>query len=195
MGATAVGAVDGGNMMKLDGSTCLTTHGVYQHNPSTQNNVLPEVARLFHCNEVVLLEALPGPNVIDHVDMFVMPVVGKKLVLPDYELTQSHLVKAWPGLDDMTRDLITQAAIAMAKNVEILRSRGFDVVLVPGLPPRTTDDGSVYYPTSLNALVRSNGTARQVLVPRYEGYFEETQDEAFNKIRAEFGSTHADRND
>ena len=77
----------------------------------------------------------------------------------------------WQTLDDRLKDLTTQAAIAMQRNADTLRKRGFNVVLVPGLPPRLTDDERVYYPTLMNALVRSNGTAQQVLVPSYAGYY------------------------
>jgi hypothetical protein len=66
-------SVDGGNLLKLDDGTCLTTNGLFRHNTATQSSLVSEMRRVFRCNDVVLLEPMPGKYVIDHVDMFVLP--------------------------------------------------------------------------------------------------------------------------
>jgi len=180
--------IDGGNLLKLEDGACLTTKELQVRNPEAHNELSNEIKRLYGCNDVVFLEALPGP-VIEHVDMFVLPVGRKKLILPNYKLNQPYIEAGWKNMSESERDLTFEAAVTMERNAASLRARGYDIVLAPALPPRTDSDGDVFYPTLLNALVRTDGSgAKQVLVPSYDGLQDEVQGQALKVIQAEFGS-------
>jgi agmatine/peptidylarginine deiminase len=179
--------IDGGNLLKTDEGACFTTTAVLSDNYRANLSVGDELKRAFGCREIVHLEALPGDGVIRHVDMFLLPVSGRHVLLADFALHYPHIGKAWKNMTPLERDLTTQAATVMSQNAAALEARGFKVTLVPALTPRT-HEGRVYYPTVMNALVRSNGSRLQVLVPAYEGFQTDVQEKTRNLIAAAFGS-------
>jgi hypothetical protein len=91
-------------------------------------------------------------------------------------------------LNDAERDLALNAGLAMESNAERLRDLGYEVVPVPSPFPRIPANGRTYYPTVLNALVRTGADGyRQVLVPSYKDYETDVQSSALNQIAAAFG--------
>jgi agmatine/peptidylarginine deiminase len=179
--------VDGGNLLKLDDGACLTTKELHTRNPDKHNVVVSELKTAYGCSDVVFLEALPGP-VIEHVDMFVLPIGGKRLALPNFNLDQPHIIAGWSKMNEAERDLTLQAALTIESNASVLRGKGYELAFIPALTPRASANGDVYYPTMLNALVRSNGLdGRQVLVPLYRGLQDDVQQQALKLIEAEFG--------
>lgn len=181
--------VDGGNLLKLDdAATCFTTRDLFSRNRGKESALIADLKDAYRCQTTHYLESLPGP-VIEHVDMFLLPVRGKTLLLADYGLHLPHIKRAWPRMSAVERELTFQASLAMDRNEAALRASGFDVVLVPALPPRKSDSGDIFYPTLLNALVRSDGAGgAQVLVPTYAGSHADVQEEALKAIRAAFGA-------
>jgi Porphyromonas-type peptidyl-arginine deiminase len=184
---TSALALDGGNLFKLEDGRCLTSRVLLSRNKEQHVNVDEELRKTGGCKDVTYLEPLPGP-VTEHVDMFVLPVGGKRLLLASYDLSKPFAAEYWSSLTSAERDLATDAALAMAANAETLRRLGYDVVLVPSPFPRVPANGHIYYPSVLNALVReSTDGYREVLVPSYKDYERDIQAAALQQIRPAFG--------
>jgi agmatine/peptidylarginine deiminase len=179
--------LDGGNLLKTDEGSCFTTTALFGRNQGSESSLSEELKRSYGCRQTMYLESLPG-DVIKHVDMFLLPVRGKAVLLANFGLYQPHIKSAWKNMTALERDLTYEAAIAMNKNAEKLRSHGFDVTLVPALVPRTSNEDDIYYPTVMNALARSNGKDRlQIIVPSYAGFQEDVQKAAHTIIGDAFG--------
>lgn len=180
-------ALDGGNLLKLDDGRCLTTRVLLTRNKDQIINLDQELEKLAGCKNVTYLEPLPGP-VTEHIDMFALPVGGKRILLASYDLSKPFAAEYWSQLNSDERDLAMNAALAMASDAAQLTRLGYEVIPVPSPFPRVPANGHVYYPTVLNALVReAAGGERQVLVPSYNDYETDIQSSALNQIKAAFG--------
>jgi len=180
-------ALDGGNLFKLEDGRCLTTRSLLSRNKDQSINVDQELEKIAGCKNVTYLDPLPGP-VIEHIDMFALPVGGKRILLASYDLSEPFAAEYWSNLSDAERDLALNAGLAMESNDDRLRRLGYEVVQVPSPFPRIPANGHTYYPTVLNALVRvGSGGRRQVLVPSYKDYETDIQSAALNQIAAAFG--------
>lgn len=180
-------ALDGGNLLKLEDGRCLTTRALLSRNKDQNVNVDQELERIGGCKNVSYLEPLPGP-VIEHIDMFALPVGGKRILLASYDLSKAFAAEFWSKLTNSERDLALNAGLAMELNAERLRGLGYEVVPVPSPFPRIPANGHTYYPTMLNALVRVGADGyRQILVPSYKDYETDIQSSALNQIAAAFG--------
>ena len=181
-------ALDGGNLLKLEDGRCLTTRVLLSRNKDQSSNLDEELQKIAVCKNVTYLEPLPGP-VTEHVDMFVLPVGGNRILLASYDLSQPFAAEYWNKLSTSERDLALDAALAMQLNAERLRRLGYEVLPVPSPFPRIPANGHIYYPTVLNALVREGTDGyRQVLVPSYKDYETDIQASALNQIRSAFGT-------
>jgi len=180
-------ALDGGNLFRLEDRQCLTTRVLLSRNKELSLNVDEELEKVGGCKRVIYLDALPG-GAIEHIDMFALPVDGKRILLASYDLASPFAAEYWAQLSDAERDLALRAELAMQRNTERLRNLGFEVELVPSPFPRIPGNGHTYYPSVLNALVRTgtDGT-REVLVPSYKGYETDVQAAALKKIQEAFG--------
>ncbi|MGB7026828.1 MAG: agmatine deiminase family protein [Candidatus Acidiferrum sp.] len=180
-------ALDGGNLLRLDDGRCLTTRVLLTRNKDQNVNLDQELEKIGGCKNVTYLEPLPGP-VTEHIDMFALPVGGKKILLASYDLSKAFAAEYWNQLSNEERDLALNAALAMAANAEQLTRLGYEVLSVPSPFPRIPANGHIYYPTVLNALVRENAAGeRQILVPSYKDYETDLQSSALNQIKAAFG--------
>jgi len=180
-------ALDGGNLFRLDDGRCLTTRTLLSRNKEENVNVDEELQKVGGCKSVTYLEPLPG-LVIEHIDMFLLPAGGKKLMLASYDLTTPLASKYWNGLSDRERELTTNAEIAMKVNADRLRNLGYEVVPVPAPFPQIADNGRTFYPTVLNALVRQASDGyRQLLLPSYTGYESDVQLAALQRFKLIFG--------
>jgi agmatine/peptidylarginine deiminase len=181
-------AVDGGNLFKLEDGRCLTTRVLLSRNKDQNIDLDQELAKTGGCKSVTYLEPLPGP-VIEHVDMFVLPAGGKRILLASYDLAKPFAAEYWSQLSPAERYLAMNAGLAMELNAERLRRLGYEVVLVPSPFPKIPSNGHTFYPTMLNALVRTGADgSRQLLVPSYKDYEPDIQASALKQIAAEFGS-------
>ena len=181
-------ALDGGNLLKLEDGRCLTTRVLLSRNKEQNSNLDQELGKIGGCKNVTFLEPLPGP-VTEHIDMFVLPAGGKRILLASYDLSRPFAAEYWSKLSTSERNLTLNAELAMESNAERLRDLGYEVVPVPSPFPRIPANGHTYYPSMLNALVRSSADGyRQVLVPSYEDYETDIQSSALNQIGAAFGS-------
>jgi agmatine/peptidylarginine deiminase len=181
-------ALDGGNLFKLDDGRCLTTRVLLSRNKEQNINVDEELRTTGGCKDVTYLEPLPGP-VTEHIDMFALPVGGKRILLASYELSKPFAAEYWSDLSGAERDLATDAALAMQANADALRRLGYDVVMAPSPFPRVPENGHIYYPSVLNALVRESADgSRELLVPSYKDYETDIQAAALQQIRAAFGA-------
>jgi len=180
-------ALDGGNLLKLEDGRCLTTRVLRSRNRDQQVNLDQELENTGGCKSITYLEPLPGP-VIEHVDMFALPVGGKRILLASFDLSKRFAAEYWSKLSNSERDLAVEAELAMESDAERLRRLGYEVVPVPSPFARIPANGHTYFPSVLNALVRvgTNGY-RQVLVPSYKDYETDIQISALNQIRAAFG--------
>lgn len=180
-------ALDGGNLFKLDDGRCLTTRVLLSRNKEQNLNVDEELQRIGGCKQVTYLDPLPGP-VIEHIDMFALPVGGKRILLASYDLSTSFAKEYWSKLSNAERDLAMNAELAMQSDAATLTSLGYEVVPVPSPFPVIPANGHTYYPSVLNALVR-NGTDgyRQVIVPSFKDYELDLQSAALLQIRDAFG--------
>ena len=179
-------AVDGGNLLRLADGRCLTTRVLLSRNKDEGIEVKRELIEVGHCKDVIFLDPLPGP-VIEHVDMFLLPVSAKRLLIASYDISNPYAEEYWRSLSSAERHLAVNAALAMDRDAEKLSNFGYEVVRVPSPFPRIPH-GEPYYPTVLNALVRSGeGGRRQVLVPYYHDYEPDVQEAASEQIRAAFG--------
>ena len=180
-------SLDGGNLFKLEDGHCLTTRVLLSRNKDQSINVDQELEKLGGCRDVIYLDPLPGP-VIEHIDMFTLPVGGKRILLASYDLSSPFAAEYWSQLDDAERDLALNADLAMKSDAERLRHLGYEVVLVPSPFPRIPANGHAYYPSVLNALVRTGRDgSRQILVPSYKDYESDIQSAALKQIDAAFG--------
>lgn len=180
-------ALDGGNLFKLDDGRCLTTRALLSRNKDQNLNVHQELAKTAGCQSVTYLEPLPG-GVIEHVDMFLLPAGGKRLLLASYDLSNPFAAEYWPKLSDAERDLTLNASLAMQANAERLRQLGYEVIQVPSPFPQIPADGHPYYPAVLNALVlRTADGAAHLLVPSFANFESDIQSAAFDQIQSAFG--------
>jgi agmatine/peptidylarginine deiminase len=180
-------ALDGGNLLKLEDGGCLTTRVLLSRNKDQNVNVDQELEKIGGCKKVVFLEPLPGP-VIEHIDMFALPIGGKRILLASYDLSKPFAAEYWSKLTNVERDLALNAELAMELNAERLRRLGYEVVPVSSPFPRIPANGHIYYPSVLNALVRTGTDGyREVLVPSYKDYETDIQSSALKQIEAAFG--------
>jgi agmatine/peptidylarginine deiminase len=180
-------ALDGGNLLKLEDGRCLTTRALRSHNEDQNINVDEELEKTGGCKTVTFLDALPGP-VIEHVDLFVLPVGGKRILLASYDLNGPFAREYWGTLSRAERELAMNADLAMKVTAERLKSLGYEVVPVASPFPRIPPNGRTYYPSMLNALVRTGtDVSRQILVPSYKGYESDLQAAAVKQIQESFG--------
>src|SRR5271169_2325166 len=146
-------ALDGGNLFKLEDGRCLTTRVLLSRNKDQAINLDQELEKIGGCKEVTYLDPLPG-EVIEHIDMFALPVGGKRILLASYDLSQPFAAEYWSKLNNAERDLAVDAGLAMESNAARLRRLGYEVLPVPSPFPRISANGRAYYPSVLNALVR-----------------------------------------
>jgi len=84
--------------------------------------------------------------------------------------------------------LALDADLAMKINAERLTRLGYEVTPVPSPFPIIPANGHTYYPSMLNALVRSGADGHaQVLVPWYQDYETDVQASALKQIAVAFG--------
>jgi agmatine/peptidylarginine deiminase len=180
-------ALDGGNLLKLEDGRCLTTRVLLSRNKDQNVSVDQELEKVGGCKKVTYLEPLPGP-VTEHIDMFALPVGGKRILLASYDLSQPFAQEYWSQLSSAERDLALDAELAMKENAERLTRLGYEVVLVSSPFPRVPSNGHIYYPSVLNALVRTAADGyREVLLPAYRDYQPDIQAAARKQIEAAFG--------
>jgi agmatine/peptidylarginine deiminase len=180
-------AVDGGNLLKLDDGRCLTTRVLLSRNKDQNANLDQELEKIGGCKYVTYLDPLPGP-VIEHIDMFALPIGGKRILLASYDLSKPFAAEYWSKLSNSERDLALNAGLAMELDAERLKRLGYEVISVPSPFPRIPANGHIFYPTMLNALIREGvAGSRQLLLPSYEGYETDIQSAALNQIAAAFG--------
>jgi agmatine/peptidylarginine deiminase len=180
-------ALDGGNLFRLDDGRCLTTRALLSRNKDQNLNVDQELAKTAGCQSVIYLEPLPG-GVIEHVDMFLLPVGGKRLLLASYDLSNPFAAEYWSQLSDAERDLALHASLAMQANAERLRQLGYDVILVPSPFPQIPSGGHSFYPAVLNALVLHTADgAAHLLVPSFDNFESDIQSAALDQIKSAFG--------
>jgi agmatine/peptidylarginine deiminase len=180
-------ALDGGNLFKLDDGRCLTTRVLLTRNKDTNVDVDEALKGIARCKQVTYLEPLPGP-VIEHVDLFVLPAGGKRILLASYDLTKPFAKEYWGKLSGAERELAMNAEVEMEKNAEQLRRLGYEVLLVPSPFPKIPANGHTYYPSVLNALVREGVDGeKQILVPSYKDYEQDIQAAAVKEIGDAFG--------
>jgi agmatine/peptidylarginine deiminase len=180
-------ALDGGNLLKLEDGRCLTTRVLLFRNKDQNINVDQELEKTGGCKEVTYLDPLPGP-VIEHVDLFVLPVGGKRILLASYDLSKPFAAEYWSKLSSAERDLATDAELAMELDGERLRRLGYEVVPVASPFPIVPANGHTYYPSMLNALVRDGTDGyREILVPSYTDYETDLQSTALRQIADAFG--------
>ena len=180
-------ALDGGNLFKLDDGRCLTTRVLLSRNKDQNINVDEELEKVGDCKAVTYLEPLPG-DVIEHVDMFALPVGGKRILLASYDLAKPFAKEYWSELSAGERDLAANAELAMETDAEELRRLGYEVIPVASPFPRIPGNGHTYYPSVLNVLVRTaSDGSREVLVPAYRDYETDIQVLAQKQIAEAFG--------
>jgi agmatine/peptidylarginine deiminase len=180
-------ALDGGNLIKLEDGRCLTTRVLLSRNKDQAADVDKELEKVGGCKKVTYLEPLPGP-VIEHIDLFVLPVQGKRILLASYDLAKPFAKEYWNKLNGEERELAMNAELAMEMDADRLRRLGYEVVPVTSPFPRIPANGHAYYPSLLNALVREGEEGyREVLVPSYKNYEEDIQAAALKEIAEAFG--------
>jgi agmatine/peptidylarginine deiminase len=180
-------ALDGGNLLKLDDGRCLTTRVLLSRNKEQNIDVDQELRKIAGCKEITYLDALPG-GVIEHIDMFVLPAGGKRILLASYDLSQPFASEYWNKLTGAERELALNAEITMKLNAEQLTHLGYEVILVPSPFPIIPANGHSYYPSVLNALLRTGaGGHKQILIPSYRDYETDVQAAAIKQIAAAFG--------
>lgn len=181
-------ALDGGNLLKLEDGRCLTTRALRSRNKDQNIRVDQELEKTGGCKAVTFLDALPGP-VLEHVDLFVLPVDGKRILLASYDLNGPFAQEYWGTLSSAERELAMNADLAMKLDAERLKGLGYEVMLVASPFPKIPPNGHTYYPSVLNALVRTGADgSRQILVPSYKDYEADLQAAAVKQIQEAFGS-------
>jgi agmatine/peptidylarginine deiminase len=181
--------LDGGNFLRASDGRCLTTRDLLTRNFGREDELRRILAQEYGCvSDVVFLRALPGGDgVIEHVDMFALPAPDKRIFLASYTPDNLTAARYWSELSPSMQRLTTEAAIAMKANARTLRDLGYEVIEIPSPLPRKTIDDQLYYPTILNGVLHTNGTISQLLLPRYDGYQEDLQKAAVEKIREAVG--------
>jgi agmatine/peptidylarginine deiminase len=180
-------ALDGGNLFKLEDGRCLTTRVLLSRNKDQKINVDEELKKVGGCQEVTYLDPLPG-GVIEHIDMFALPVGGKRILLASYDLSNPFAAEYWSKLSSAERDLALNAALAMDSDAELLKKLGYEVLQVPAPFPVIPANGHTYYPSALNVLIREGADAsRQVLAPSFKDYETDIQAAALKEIAAALG--------
>ena len=180
-------ALDGGNLFKLEDGRCLTTRVLLSRNKDQKINVDEELKKVGGCKEVTYLDPLPG-GVIEHIDMFALPVGGKRILLASYDLSNPFAAEYWGKLSSEERDLALNAALAMDANAERLKQLGYDVLQVPSPFPVIPANGHTYYPSALNVLIREGADgSKQVLAPSFKDYETDVQTAALKEIAAALG--------
>lgn len=160
--------LDGGNLFRLENGDCLTTTDTIAKNDGNRNSVEHELESIYHCRKTIFLEALPGEDIIKHLDMFLMPVKDTTVLLASYDPGSVAFQEQYAEMDTELRALAVDSAIAMAHNKAHLQQQGYNVVDVPALLPRRSDD-SVFFPTLLNGVVQVGRDGRRhLLLPDYE---------------------------
>jgi agmatine/peptidylarginine deiminase len=184
---SSVVSLDGGNLLKLEDGRCLTTRVLLSRNKDQNINIDQELEKLGGCRNVTYLDPLPGP-VIEHIDMFALPVGGNRILLASYDLSSPFAAEYWSQLSDAERDLALNADLVMKLDAERLRRLGYEVITIPSPFPRIPMHGHTYYPSVLNALdrARSDGSM-QIVAPSYKDYEPDIQSAALKQIRAAFG--------
>jgi agmatine/peptidylarginine deiminase len=173
--------LDGGNLLRLSDGRLLTTRQLFLQNRGKENQLTAQLKQHYGMKEVVYLDALPGP-VIRHVDMFLLPAAGQRVLLASYE----HLLKETPA-DPHVQVLVEHADQAMKRNRARLQKLGYEVIDVPALPPQVRG-ANVHYPTLLNALtLRTQTGGYAVILPHYPTLDPYAQFAAYKVIRAAFG--------
>jgi agmatine/peptidylarginine deiminase len=181
-------ALDGGNLFKLEDGRCLTTRVLLSRNKDQKINVDEELEKVGGCKEVTYLDPLPG-GVIEHIDMFALPVGGKRILLASYDLSSSFAAEYWNKLSGAERDLALNAALTMDSNAERLKGLGYEVMRVPSPFPVIPGNGHTYYPSVLNVLIREGADgSKQVLAPSFKDYETDIQAAALKKIAAAVGA-------
>jgi agmatine/peptidylarginine deiminase len=181
-------SLDGGNLFKLEDGRCLTTRTLISRNKNQAVDLDHELGKVAGCKSVTYLDPLPGP-VIEHVDMFLLPAGGKRLLLASYDLSKPFAAEYWSTLTNDERDLTLNAALAMDLNADRLRRLGYEVLQVPSPFPKIPANGHTYYPSILNALVRTIAPdSRQIILPFYKDYEPDIQASALHQIQDAFGS-------
>jgi agmatine/peptidylarginine deiminase len=186
--------LDGGNIMRLPDGRCATTGELIGRNIGESADLEALLRDSYGCKSTVFLRALPGHDVIEHVDMFLLPA-RQKVLLASYDPTDPSvptLSDYFSKVDEGLRTLILEAAVIMKENYRRLRAAGYEVELVRSPLPRFDED-DLYYPTVLNALVRVGQSGRtQVIAPSYHDYQVDIQEQAFKKMREAFGDVDFD---
>jgi len=178
--------VEGGNLMRLPGGRCATTSALISANDGHDGQLQKVLTEDYGCHEMIYLAALPGQNIIKHIDMFLLPVDGKSVALAQFDLKKAPLAKDFVNVDAEIQELAIAASVAMDRNEAVLKKSGLEVHRVPAPLPRKGENG-IYFPTVLNALVRMDAKGvRHVIMPRYDGYQEEVQAIAVKKLEEVF---------
>lgn len=181
-------ALDGGNIFKLEDGRCLTTRVLLSRNKEQKINVDEELKKVGGCKEVTYLDPLPG-GVIEHIDMFALPIGGKRILLASYDLANPFAAEYWNKLSNAERDLALNAALAMDADAERLKELGYEVMRVPSPFPVIPTNGHTYYPSVLNVLIREGADgSRQVLAPSFKDYETDIQAAALKEIAAALGA-------
>jgi agmatine/peptidylarginine deiminase len=180
-------ALDGGNLLKLEDGRCLTTRVLLSRNKEQNVDVDQELQKIAGCKEITYLDALPGGG-IEHIDMFLLPAGGKRILLASYDLSQPFASEYWSKLTGAERDLALDAEITMKHNREQLARLGYEVISLPSPFPVIPPNGHTFYPSVLNALVRTgDGGRKQVLIPSYKDYETDVQASAVKQIAVALG--------
>jgi len=160
--------MDGGNLLRSTNCDCFLTTDVITKNQLSRQSILSILEEKFLCKKIVFLD--PLPEAIKHVDMFLLPVKGDKLILASYDPSFKFLEKEWLS-NDVSKEIAKEAHIVMENNFQELKSRGFDVIKLPSPLPRESNRG-IYYPTLLNLLLQKGrndeGEVLQILAPVFE---------------------------
>jgi agmatine/peptidylarginine deiminase len=181
--------LDGGNLLRLADGRCVATGGLMGRNAESARagsmRLVDTLRETYGCADTIFLRALPGTNVIEHVDMFLLPVKNGVL-LADYSPGRQEFETHLGEIDDDIRPAILDAAVAMNDNEETLRRHGVNVIRVPSPWPAMLGSDLVYR-TVLNGVVRVDRQNRQhVILPRYKDYQIDVQKAARSIIEAQF---------
>jgi agmatine/peptidylarginine deiminase len=185
--------LEGGNLIRLSDGRLLTTKDLFLRNRGKENELTAEIKQAYGVRDIVYLDSLPGP-VIKHVDMFLLPATGKRILLASYSgiplpVPDPRQVGdlTFYGPEENLTALTEAAAKAMERNKRTLQRLGYEVIDVPALPPARCKEG-VYYPTILNALtLRGADDKLSILTPYYPQRDVYQQLAAHKTIRQAFG--------
>lgn len=180
--------IDGGNLLQLPDGRCLTTGDLIARNVDAARHGHPieqVLSDVYGCRAVIFLRALPGDGVIEHVDMFAMPV-GQTVLLADYDPERSEFQTYLSALDPALRPIVLDAALAMDENEDRLKREKINVVRVPS-PLPSMERGRTVYRTVLNGVIRVDpAKAPHAILPKYADYEPLVQEAAHRYIEAQF---------